>query len=123
MDIIGKRIRVQIGGNPPEPDNNVIIGDDTLLHVSSSEASKYRNIVGEKIEVVVSNPDSIVRQIHDAIQKDSHPLKEKIAAECKEILRERDITIKRSLIQALINNAANIASISSFIIQLSQIRF
>jgi hypothetical protein len=123
MDIIGKRVRVQIGGEPPKPDHNVIIGDDTLVHVPESDAGKYSNIIGEKVEVSIGSPDSIVQQIHDIIQNDSHPLKEQVLANCQSILKERDIAKKRNLIQTLINNAGNVASIAGLIAQLAQLHF
>ena len=123
MDIIGKRVRVQIGGEPPKPDEGVIVGDDTLLHVSDSDIGKYQHVTGERVEVVVGNPDSIIQQIQSIMQNESHPKKEEILDYCKSILCEQDVVKKRGFVQTLISNAGSIASIASLAIQLSGLKF
>jgi len=118
-DFIGKRVRLTIGNTPPPKDENVIIGEDTDVHITPEEAAKYQNITGEKVEVRIGgDPDPIVNEILSAIEKTDEADKEKIIAICQEILDENDKEQKTSKIGSLISMGAEIAAIAQFCFQL-----
>jgi len=55
MDIIGKKVTLQIGGEAPKKNPNEIVGSETIVHVTEEEAAKGGNIIGEKIELKVGS--------------------------------------------------------------------
>jgi len=118
-DFIGKRVRLTIGKNPPPKDDDVVIGDDTDVHITPEEASKYQNIYGEKVELRIGDEtDSIVQDIISTIEKTNEEEKEKIISICKDILKERDKQVKPQKISTLVAIGSGIASIAQFCIQL-----
>ena len=118
-DFIGKRVRLTIGKNPPPKDDDVVIGDDTDVHITPEEASKYQNIYGEKVELRIGDEtDSIVQDIISTIEKTNEEEKEKIISICKDILKEQDKQVKPQKISTLVAIGSGIASIAQFCIQL-----
>ena len=118
-DFIGKRVRLTIGKNPPPKDDGVVIGDDTDVHITPEEASKYQNIYGEKVELRIGDQtNSIVENIISIIKGTNEEEKGKIVSICKDILKEKDKQTKRHKIKNLIAMGSGIASIAQFCIQL-----
>lgn len=118
-DFIGKRVRLTIGKNPPPKDDNVVIGDDTDVHITPEEASKFQNIYGEKVELRIGDQtNSIVENIISIIEGTNEEEKGKIVSICKDILEERDKQTKRHKIKNLVAIGSGIASIAQFCLQL-----
>ena len=117
-DIIGKRVRVQIGGEPPKEDD-AIVGDDVSVYIPSEDVGKYDSITGEKVEVRIgSNVDQIVQEIMSTAQSSQVERRDEIVAICREILEEKDQKSKLDKIATLISIGAGIAKIAQLIIQL-----
>lgn len=117
-DIIGKRIRVQIGGKPPE-DDDAIVGEDTTVYVPSEEVYKYDSIIGEKVELRVGGEiDSTVENILSAIEDSREERREEIIAICKEILAEKDRDERIKKTGTLVSIGSGITAIAQFVIQL-----
>jgi hypothetical protein len=55
MKIIGKKVVVSIGGEPPQDDQDEIIGEKTIVHVPTSEIGKHKKIIGSETTVIVGN--------------------------------------------------------------------
>lgn len=120
--LIGKKITVSIGGNPPLKDPNEIIGSETVLHVSEEELSEYDNIVGEEVVVSVGGEiDKLVRAILKASQIQEFNNREEIVRVSEEILRESLWEKKLERLQELISLGANVTQIAGFVMQLIQI--
>ena len=117
-NIIGKRVRVQLGGEPPK-DDDAIVGDDVSVYVSSADAGKYDSITGEKVEVRIGGDvDQIVQEIMSTAQSSQAERRDEIVAICREILAEKDQKSKLDKIATLISIGAGIAKIAQPIIQL-----
>ena len=117
-DLIGKRVRVQIGGEPPKDDGS-IVGEDTTVHVPSEDVNKYDSIVGEKIELRVGGEiDSAIENILSTIENSQEKRREEIITICKEILAEQDQGMRTEKIGILVSIGSGLASIAKFIIQL-----
>ena len=118
-NLIGKRVRVQIGGNPPkDDDSDTIIGQDTTVYVPESEMHKYDKIVGEEISVTIGEEDKLINQIIAALQESNEPKKEEIIRISKDILKEPDKNNKLNRIKNLISIGAGVATIATFIMDL-----
>lgn len=118
-EFIGKRVRVQIGGEPPKDDGNAIVGQDITVHVPESELGKYDSIVGEKIEVRVGGDiDSLVQQILAAAQSTQAPRREEIVIICRQILKEKDHSKKLDRANALVSITSGVATLAQFVMQL-----
>ena len=119
-DFIGKRVRVQIGGDAPLPDD-AVVGEDILVHVPAEDVGKYDSIIGDKVELTLSGDiDNAVCAIRDAINKSSDARRDQIVAVCEEILAEKDKEKKATKIVTLLSIGAKVAAISQFILQLKQ---
>lgn len=117
---IGKKVTVSIGGQPPVKDPDEIVGSEITVHVSDTDLSKYDRIVGEETNLTIgSEIDSQVEKIVESIKKTDSPKKEEIVMYCEKILSERDSGSKLLWIRKLISFAADVAQISSLIIQLA----
>lgn len=118
--IIGKRVRVQIGGEPPEEEeNDAVVGDDVSVHVSAEDVGKYGSIVGERVELKIgSDIDQIIHNIMSTIQDSQIQRRDEIEAICREILEEKDQNRKLDKIAKLISMGAGIAKIAQFIMQI-----
>lgn len=120
--LIGKKITVSIGGTPPKKDPDEIIGSETSIHLSEEEARKYDCIVGEQITLNIgSEIDALVQQVLETIKQDDEPNKQEIIDLSESVLQAQEQRNKISLTERLIATGANISSIASLIIQLSQI--
>lgn len=118
-DFIGKRVRLQIGGTRDKEEDNAIVGEDVNIEISSDEAAKYDNIIGEKIELRIdADVDTAVQQIISAINSSDGQNKTAITQLCKEILAEQNKQTKGQKLRELISIGAGVASISQFILQL-----
>lgn len=118
-DFIGKRIRLQIGGEPQKDEEDVVIGEDVNVHISSEEAVKYDTIVGEKIELRIgADVDMTIQDIISTINNSGEQNKEVITRLCREILAEQNNQTRGQKIRDLISVGAGIATISQFILQL-----
>lgn len=116
--IIGRRVRVQLGGEPPE-DDDAIVGDDVSVYVPSEDVGKYDSITGEKVEVRIgAGVDQIVQTMMTTVQDSDLQERDEIVAICREILEERDQKRKLTKVATLISVAAGIAEIAQFVIQL-----
>jgi len=121
-DFIGKRIRLQIGGNPKKDDDSAVVGEDVNVRISSEEAAKYDNITGEKVEVRIGGDvNTTIQKIMSTIQQSNEKERETITAICREILAEKDKQTKIQKIRQLISIGANIASIAQLVLQLKTI--
>ena len=119
-DFIGKRVRVQIGGDPPLPDD-AVVGEDISVHVPAEDVGKYDTIIGDKIELTFGGGvDNAVRAIRDAMNKSSDAHRNEIVAVCEEILAENDKEKKAAKIDTLLSVGAKVAAIAQFILQLKQ---
>lgn len=117
-DIIGKRVRVQIGGEPPK-DDDAIVGDDVSVYVPSEDVGKYDSITGEKVEVRIGGDvGQIVQEIMSTAQSSQVERRDEIVAICREILEEKDQKSKLDKIATLISIGSGIAKIAQLIIQL-----
>lgn len=117
-DIIGKRVRVQIGGEPPK-DDDAIVGDDVSVYVPSEDVGKYDSITGEKVEVRIGGDvDEIVQEIMSTAQSSQVERRDEIVAICREILEEENQKSKLDKIATLISIGSGIAKIAQLIIQL-----
>ena len=117
--LIGKRVRVQIGGTPPQDDNeDTIIGEDTTVHVPNDELHKYGKIIGEEVTLTVGNIDEPIQKILQVMQNSNETEKEKIIELSKEIINESNKNVKLEKAKSLISIASGITSISMFIIDL-----
>jgi len=117
-DLIGKRVRVQIGGEPPK-DDDAIVGEDTTVHVRSEDVHKYGSIVGEKVELRVGGEiDSTIKNILSAIENSQEERRDEIITICKEILSEQDQDMRIKKIGTLVSIGSGLAAIAQFIIQL-----
>ena len=117
-DLIGKRVRVQIGGEPPK-DDGAIVGEDTMVCVPSEDVNKYDSIVGEKVELRVGGEiDSAIGNILSTIENSQEKRRDEIIKICKEILAEQDQGKKTEKIGTLVSIGSGIASIAQFIIHL-----
>lgn len=120
-DIIGKRVRVQIGGKPPKKDD-AIVGEDVIVHIPSEDVGKYDSITGEKIEVRIgSDVDQIVQEIMSTVQSSQVERRDEIIAICREILEEENQKSKLDKIATLISIGSGIAKIAQLGIQLQQL--
>ncbi len=118
--LIGKRVRVQVGGEPPPPDD-AIVGEDISVHVPEEDVEKYSSIIGEKVELVAGGEvDSVVRDIRDSISRSDDARRDEIIAVCEEILAEKDREKKAARISTLITIGAKVATIAGLILQLRQ---
>ena len=117
-DLIGKRVRVQIGGEPPK-DDGAIVGQDTTVHVPSGDVHKYDSIVGEKVELRVGGEiDSTIENILSTIEDSQEERRDEIIKICKEILTEQDQGMRTEKIGTLVSIGSGLASIAQFIIQI-----
>jgi len=117
--IIGKRITLQIGGEPPKNDDDAIVGQDVTVHVPEKDLGKYDHIVGEQVELRIGEDiDSVVRKVLRAIDPSIGPQKERIALVCREILAEQDKGRKIEKANTLISVGSGIATIAQFLMQL-----
>jgi hypothetical protein len=57
MNLIGKKVVLKIGGEPPKDDPNEIVGDKTVVHVPASEVGKYNKIVGLESKLIIGGED------------------------------------------------------------------
>ena len=118
-DVIGKRVRLQIGGTPTKEEDDAVVGEDINVHISSEEAAKYDSIVGEKVELRIgADVDKTVRDMIATITNSDEKDKELIMRICREILAEQNKQTKGQKIRDLISVGAGIASISQFLLQL-----
>ena len=116
--LIGKRVRVQIGGEPPK-DDDAIVGEDTTVHVPSEDVKKYDSIVGAKVELRVGDEiDSTIENILSAIHDSQEKQRDEIIEICKEILAEQDQGMRIKKINTLVSIGSGLAGIGKFIIQL-----
>jgi len=117
-NVIGKRIRVKLGGEPPKEDD-AIVGDDVTVHISSEDLGRYDSIIGEKIEVRAGGDvDQIVQEIMSTAQASQIEKRDEIVPMCREILEEKDQKKKFDKIAALISIASGIAKLAQLIVQL-----
>jgi predicted nucleic acid-binding Zn ribbon protein len=117
--IIGKRITLQIGGEPPKKDDDAIVGQDVTVHVPEKDLGKYNHIVGEQVELrIVGDIDSVVTKVLRTIDASIAPQKEKIASVCREILSEQDQRRKIEKANMLISMGSGVATIAQFLMQL-----
>jgi hypothetical protein len=117
-DLIGKRVRVQIGGEPPK-DDDAIVGEETTVIVPTKDLHKYGNIFGEKTEVRVGEEiDSIIENILSTIENSQEERRDEIITICKEILSDQDQNMKTKKIGTLVSIGSGLAAIAQFIIQL-----
>jgi len=119
-NIIGKRVRLQIGGeSPKDNDYDAIIGEDVTVHVPAEDVGKYDSIIGEKVELTIGDDiDQIVQNILQTVQNPKTQRHDEIIAVCKNIIEEKDRDKKLHKISTLIKVGAEIATITQFIIQL-----
>ncbi len=118
-EFIGKRIRLQIGGEPSKDDGDKIIGQDVSVHVPADEIGNYSCITGEKVELVLGrNVDDVVRDIMSAIERSAEVRKAEVVSICKDTLAERDAIAKAKDIATLVSIGSGIATIAQFILQL-----
>ena len=90
-DVIGKRVRLQIGGTPTKEEDDAVVGEDINVHISSEEAAKYDSIVGEKVELRIgADVDKTVRDMIATITNSDEKDKELIMRICREILAEQN---------------------------------
>jgi len=116
--LVGKRVRLQIGGEPPKEDDE-IVGDDVSVYVSSEDVDKYDSITGEKVEVRIGGDvDQMVREIMSAAQSSQVERRDEIVGICREILEEEDQKSKLDKIATLISMGSGIATITQLIMQL-----
>ncbi|HEX9079114.1 MAG TPA: hypothetical protein VF795_05975 [Desulfuromonadaceae bacterium] len=54
--IIGKKITVSIGGEPPKDDPDEVVGESIRVHVPDSEIGKHQKVIGEEVNVTVGSP-------------------------------------------------------------------
>ena len=67
--IIGKRVRLVIGGEvPKEDDNSTVVGQDTLVHVRPEQLEKDTQVIGEQVTLVIGDSKP-VELIKAAIKK------------------------------------------------------
>ena len=118
-DIIGKRVRLRIGGKFPKQDEEAVVAEDITLDVSSEDVDKYDNIIAEKVELVIGDGvDETVKRIMSAMENSDEESRPEILAVCKDILAETDADARARRILTLVEIGAGIASIAQFIIQL-----
>ena len=117
-DIIGKRVRVQIGGEPPKEDD-AIVGNDVSVYVPGEDVGKYDSITGEKVEVRIGGDvDQMVQEIMSTAQSSQVDRRDEIVVICREILEEEDQKSKLDKIATLISIGSGIAKMAQLIIQL-----
>lgn len=117
-DVIGKRVRVQLGGEPPKEDD-AIVGDDVSVYVPSEDVGKYDSITGKKVEVRIGGDvDQIVQEIMSTAQTSQVDKRDEIVAICREILEEEDQRSKLDKIATLISMGSGIATIAQLIMHL-----
>lgn len=117
--IIGKQVRVQIGGELPKNDDDAIVGQDVTVHVPEKDLGKYDHIVGEQVELRVGGDiDSVVTKVLRTIEASIAPQKEQIALVCREILAEQDQRRKTEKANTLISIGSGVATIAQFLMQL-----
>lgn len=120
--IIGRKVTVSIGGEPPKSNPNEIVGTETIVHVSENEVGNCDRIVGEEtILCIGSTIDDQAKFILEAIQKVDSDKKHEIIDACQKILNSKQNDEKLKLAWQLITVGANIAQIASFLLQLKQI--
>jgi hypothetical protein len=115
-----ERELTQTGGKQIAKNKGRIINrvEDGRLNQENLDQSAEDN--GEIINEVLGNSiDNQIRIILENINKSNEPEKEKIEQLCKNILLEKKKESKIFWIKQLISVGSNIASISSFILQLS----
>jgi len=116
--LVGKRVRLQIGGEPPKEDDE-IVGDDVSVYVSSEDVDRYDSITAEKVEVRIGGDvDQIVREIMSTTQSSQVERRDEIVGMCREILEEEDQKSKLDKIATLISMGSGIATITQLIMQL-----
>ena|GEM_PF-2759914 len=119
-NLIGKRVRLKIGGDPLPPDD-AIVGEDITVHVPAKDVGKYNSIVGAKAELIVSREvDNAIRAIRNTMSGSNHAERDEIVAICEEILAEKDKEKTMTRITTLLSVGAKIASIAQFVLQLQQ---
>jgi len=120
-EFIGKRIRLQIGGEPTKDDEDKIIGEDVNVHVPAHELRDYSCITGEKVELILGGKvDDVVRNIMSAIQRSAEGQKAAVVSICNDILAEQDATAKAKHIATLVSIGSGIATIAQFILELKR---
>ena len=118
-NLIGKRVRVQIGGEPSKDDDpNTVIGQDTYVHVPEKELHKYDKIVGEEVTLKVGDINEPIKKIIEVMQGSDESKKEEIIRLSNDILKESDKKNKLEKIKHLISFASGIATIATFIMDL-----
>lgn len=118
-EFIGKRIRLQIGGEPSKDDGDKIIGQDVNVHVPADEIGNYTCITGEKVELVLGgNVDDVVRGIMSTVERSTAEQKAEVVSICKDILAEQDTDAKAKHIATLVSIGSGVATIAQFILQL-----
>lgn len=116
---IGKKVTLTIGGNPPRKNPDEIVGEEVSIHVDEKDVNKYSRIVGEEVTLVVdSDIDNITRRIMETIKNVDSDKKEEIINYCEKILDEKEGKLKARWVQGLISISADIAQISSLVLQL-----
>ena len=116
-EFIGKRIRLQIGGEPTKDDEDKIIGED--VHVPAHELKNYSCITGEKIELLLGGDvNGVVRDIMSTIERSGETQKADIVSICKQILDEQNTDAKAKRIATLVTICSGIASIAQFVLRL-----
>ncbi len=118
-EFIGKRVRLQIGGEPTKDDKNKVIGQDTNVYVSANDLKNYDSIIGEKVELVIGGDvDKVVNDIMTTIKQSEEEKKAEIISICQKIITEKNANAKAKLVGTLIDTGSKIATIGSFILQL-----
>ncbi len=116
--LIGKRVRLVLGGDIPADDPDTVIGQDTTVHVPSNELHKYEKIVGEEVSLRVGDINQDLEKVVDIIQTTDEPNKNEIIRVSKEIMNESNNDEKIEKVNTLISLAAGITSIASTIIDI-----
>ena len=71
--IIGKRVRLVIGNEVPENDDedSTVVGQDTLVHVRPEQLEEGTQVVGEQVTLIVgdSRPAEIIKDVMKKAQE------------------------------------------------------
>lgn len=111
-----------MGGKQPKNNPDEIVGSEIIVHVSEEDAKKYDRIVGEEVNLIIgTDVDSQVRLILEKINRTTSPKKKEIVEYCQCILNEQNEESKLLWVRKLIEFGADVAQISSLVIQLATI--